>query len=80
MLLGVTVCASSLTLATRCPHWCSPARTYLVIRTVVVVVLLWGLPLATVTFPPQQEYLSVSFDLLLLLSKAVCTAPGSWVI
>lgn len=77
MLLGVTACVSSLTLAARCPQRCSPARTYLVIHTVVVVVLLWGLPLATVTFRLHQEYPSVSFDLLLLLSSAVCTAPGS---
>lgn len=67
------MCASSLTLEARCPQRCSSARTYLVIRTVVVAVLRWGLPLAIVTFPSRKEYLSVS-DLLLLLSSAVCAA------
>nr|CAI9704939.1 unnamed protein product [Rangifer tarandus platyrhynchus] len=60
------------------PQRCSSARTYLVICTVAVAVLRWGLPLAIVTFLPRQEYLSMSFDLLLLLSSAVCTAH--WVI
>lgn len=78
MLLGVTVCASSLTLGSQGPQRCSSARTYLVICTVAVAVLRWGLPLAIVTFLPRQEYLSMSFDLLLLLSSAVCTAH--WVI
>nr|XP_015100216.1 mas-related G-protein coupled receptor MRG-like [Vicugna pacos] len=74
LLLCFTMCASSLTLALQCPQQCSPSRTYLAIRSVIVTLLLWGLPLAIGTFLPQWEYLPLASNLLFLLSSVVSAA------
>ena len=76
MLLGVTVCASSLTLEARCPQRCSSARTCLVICTVVVTVLRWGLPLAIVMFRPGMSICPCPLNAAAPVQRSLRGSPG----
>ncbi|ELW71941.1 mas-related G-protein coupled receptor MRG [Tupaia chinensis] len=76
-LIFLLMCMSSLALtihSLRCFQRCSLARIYHVVRIMIITFLLWGLPLVVIMFLPEQEYLTLTFDLLLLLSSMVSTA------
>uniref|UniRef100_H0XXH6 G-protein coupled receptors family 1 profile domain-containing protein n=1 Tax=Otolemur garnettii TaxID=30611 RepID=H0XXH6_OTOGA len=77
MLLCLLTCLSNLALTFRslcCPQQCSPMRIYHVICTMTITFLLWGLPLVAIRYLPEEEDVSLAFDLLLLLSMVISTA------
>ncbi|XP_004713806.1 mas-related G-protein coupled receptor MRG-like [Echinops telfairi] len=77
LLLCLVMCVSGLVLGTRDLHGCRlccPSRIYHMVRAVLTTVFLWSLPLViVVVYLPWGEYLTLTFDLLLLLSALAST-------
>ncbi|KAM9660283.1 mas-related G-protein coupled receptor MRG [Trichechus inunguis] len=74
VLVCCVMCVSSLILSLRglhCPQRCWPPRSYYMVCTMLTTALLWVLPLVFILCLPEQEYLDLTFDLLLLLSSVV---------
>ncbi|XP_049747835.1 mas-related G-protein coupled receptor MRG-like [Elephas maximus indicus] len=78
ILVCCMVCVSSLTLSVRglrYPQHCWISRIYHVAHTVLTTALPWVLPFVVILHLQDQEYLDLTFDLLLLLSSMVSAVP-----